>query len=419
MISLCRCRFSHWGHRPWPYWTSLLLLCSWLVMPAAGCKKKPSMKEGQKGARAGQDLASLFAGDPESLAEYERIQRDIQGQNFQGAVEALEKMILKSPQAPWVEAVKFTMARTYMMMSDYRRALDLFDQFVKQYPSSSALPQALLFTGEIYLSMGADSPSGDASGSTARYYLQKSIGIFEDVIERFSTDRDTVAQAQYLIGSAHASMGDQDRAIQALQKVVDDYKDSPYAPKAMYRIAGIELSRGDVDRAEQSFGKLTAQYPNSFEAQKARKKLEGLGLVGTQALPLSVKEWVGKPPAEIGTLRDKVVVLSFWAIWCPHCRRNIPKMDQLVEHYAAKDLVVVGVTREKPGYEAEKIREFIKTHPMRFATGIDEDGKTSQAYAVSDIPCVVLIDRKGRIRWHGHPDFLQDGLLETLLAEVG
>jgi len=94
-------------------------------------------------------------------------------------------------------------------------------------------------------------------------------------------------------------------------------------------------------------------------------------------------------------------------------------MDQLVEHYAAKDLVVVGVTREKPGYEAEKIREFIKTHPMRFATGIDEDGKTSQAYAVSDIPCVVLIDRKGRIRWHGHPDFLQDGLLETLLAEVG
>ncbi len=399
------------------YGAGAFLVCMWMLVPSACKKSPPHTPQTPKDVRGAEDFTYLFAGDTTSLAEYEQIQRDIQGQSYQKALQGLEKMALRSPDAPWIEAVKFTIARTYMMMADYRRALDLFDRFVKEYPSSTAVSRALMYMGEIYLSMGAEGTSDQRPEGTSRYYVQKSITIFEDIIKKFPSDKDLVAQAQYLSGSAFASLGDYEQAIRALEKVVADYKDSAYAPRAMYRIAGIYLSQGKVDVAEQVFGRITAEYPHAYEAQKARKKLEGLGLVGMQASPLSIKEWVGEAPREAAILKDKVVVLSFWAIWCPHCRRNIPRMDRLVEQYGGKGVVVIGITREKTGYESDKIREFIKTHPMRFSTGIDDEGKTSQAYAVSDIPCVVVIDKKGKIRWHGHPDFVQDELLDALLSE--
>ena len=90
-------------------------------------------------------------------------------------------------------------------------------------------------------------------------------------------------------------------------------------------------------------------------------------------------------------------------------------MEQLLETYASKGVSIVGVTREKEGQGVEKIREFIESHPMGFPTGVDDDGKTSQEMAVKSIPCVVAVDSKGRIRWHGHPDHLSPKVMEFLL----
>jgi TolA-binding protein/peroxiredoxin len=395
----------------------LVFVCAGFLF--AGCKKAPSPQKTEKETRDNADLATLFAGDPESLAEFQRVQEDIRAHNYPAAVQGLQKMAARSSGEPWKETVDFNLGQAYMMMSQYQKAQDLFEQFLRDYPSSKAAPRALLYRGQIYMSMGSEASPGLVEQTIGRQHLKRAVDIFEQVLKRYSSDREIAAQAQYLIGSTYASLRDFDKAENSLDKVVAEYKESTYAPKAMYRASGVLLSKGDIDGAERSFGLLTTQYPKSLEAEKAKKKLEGLGIVGTQAPPVAIKEWIGEPPQEIQTRQGKVMLLSFWAIWCPHCRQNIPNMDRLVEQYGGQGLLVVGIRRERAGYEVDKIREFIKTHPMRYATGIDDEGKTSAAYVVYDVPCVVLIDRQGRIRWHGHPEFIQDTFIEALLAETG
>jgi len=180
-------------------------------------------------------------------------------------------------------------------------------------------------------------------------------------------------------------------------------------------LAGLRLGEADLEGAEKAFREITDRYPETRLARKAQNKLEGIELVGSQAPPLQVKEWIGEAPPEGGIYGGKLTLLSFWAIWCPHCKRNIPKIEGLLETYATKGVSVVGVTREREGQGADKVREYVDSHPMDYPTAVDEDGKTSQALVVKSIPCVVAVDSHGRICWHGHPDHLSGKVIESLL----
>ena len=90
-------------------------------------------------------------------------------------------------------------------------------------------------------------------------------------------------------------------------------------------------------------------------------------------------------------------------------------MEGLLEAYATKGVSVLGVTREKEGQGADKVREFVERHPMGFPTGVDDGGKTTEEMVVKSIPCVVAVDSQGRIRWHGHPDHLSRKVIDGLL----
>jgi thiol-disulfide isomerase/thioredoxin len=198
-------------------------------------------------------------------------------------------------------------------------------------------------------------------------------------------------------------------------EVAESYGDTAYAGKALYALAGLFLGEADVEGASRAFGQITEQYPKTQLADKAAKKLEGIRLVGAPAPPLQVTEWIGEPPTGVDGYEGKVTLLSFWAIWCPHCKRNIPKMERLLKAYENRGVSVVGITRERGGQGVDKVREFVRSHPMSYPTGLDDGGKTSDEMAVRNIPCVVAVDPKGRIGWHGHPDYLTEKVIEDLL----
>ncbi|MGW8323191.1 MAG: redoxin domain-containing protein, partial [Thermodesulfobacteriota bacterium] len=246
-------------------------------------------------------------------------------------------------------------------------------------------------------------------------YLQNAKEVFLQVSKDYPNNRETDSEALFYLGDVYASLGEPARAKEAFRKVADGYADTPFGGKSLYALAGLKLSEGDLEGAEKAFREIKDRYPETSLAGKADQKLEGIELVGSQAPPLQVKEWIGEAPPEGEIYRGKLTLLSFWAIWCPHCRRNIPKMEGLLETYATKGVSVVGVTREKEGEWLEKIREFVASHPMHYPTAVDDEGKTSQEMAIKSIPCVVVVDSQGRIRWHGHPDYLSGKLIELLL----
>jgi peroxiredoxin len=223
------------------------------------------------------------------------------------------------------------------------------------------------------------------------------------------------SEALYNLGNAYSSLGEPSQAKGAFQKVAEAYPDSSSASKALYSLAGLLLGEADLEGAESVFREITDRYPKTRLAGKAANKLKGIQLVGSQAPPLQVKEWIGDPPPEGEDYRGKLTLLSFWSIWCPHCKRNIPKMERLLATYGTQGVSVMGITRVKDDQGVEKIKEYVDKHPMSYPTGVDDEGSMSQAMAVKSIPCAVAVDSHGRIRWHGHPDHLSDKVMRYLL----
>ncbi len=100
----------------------------------------------------------------------------------------------------------------------------------------------------------------------------------------------------------------------------------------------------------------------------------------------SIDEWNGK-----------VIVLNFWATWCPPCVREIPALQQLYETYRARGLVVVGVALDTP----QQVIDFIDPRGVEYPVLIaDQDGPAlTRRYGnrLTVLPYTVVIDRQGNI----------------------
>ncbi len=95
----------------------------------------------------------------------------------------------------------------------------------------------------------------------------------------------------------------------------------------------------------------------------------------------------------LSTLRGKVVLVNFWATWCPPCRKEMPDMEKLYEQYAAKGFVVLGISDE----EREKVAPFIQKQGYTFPILLDPGRKAGEAFAVEGIPKSFLFNREGRL----------------------
>jgi cytochrome c biogenesis protein CcmG/thiol:disulfide interchange protein DsbE len=126
----------------------------------------------------------------------------------------------------------------------------------------------------------------------------------------------------------------------------------------------------------------------------------------------------GRPLALAG-LRGRVVLVNFWASWCPACRPEMPVFERLHRELGPRGLAVVGVNVRE---EADEIRRYAAELGLSFAHVLDPDGKIGARYGVVGIPTTFLIARDGRAvafavgprDWESAP---ARRLFEVLLAE--
>ena len=137
--------------------------------------------------------------------------------------------------------------------------------------------------------------------------------------------------------------------------------------------------------------------------------------LGDAAAPLKIAEWVKGKPVDLAAVKDKqVVVVEFWATWCPPCRTSIPHLTEMQKKF--KDVIFVGVTDE----EVATVKKFVNKmgDQMDYVVAVDADRKTSagymEAFGQGGIPHAFIVDKEGRMVWHGHP---MAGL-DTAVAEV-
>lgn len=104
----------------------------------------------------------------------------------------------------------------------------------------------------------------------------------------------------------------------------------------------------------------------------------------------------------LSDLRGKVVLLNFWATWCPPCKAEMPDLDAIHREYGPEhDFTVIGVN--VGGSQAE-VRVFADQHSITFPLLLDTDGMiTNSRYNIRSLPTSLIIDRSGNIRdaWIG------------------
>jgi peroxiredoxin len=92
-------------------------------------------------------------------------------------------------------------------------------------------------------------------------------------------------------------------------------------------------------------------------------------------------------------LKGRVVLLNFWATWCPPCRREMPDMDKLYREYKAKGLTVLAVSDE----DRETVEKFLAKSTYSFPILLDPGRKVHSAYMVEGIPKSFVFDREGHL----------------------
>jgi peroxiredoxin len=94
-------------------------------------------------------------------------------------------------------------------------------------------------------------------------------------------------------------------------------------------------------------------------------------------------------------LRGQIVVLNFWATWCPPCVEEIPSLEQLQEHYKGKGVIVLGVSIDD---DDGAYHQFLKDHKVDFITVRDQSKHSSILYGTFKYPETYIIDRNGIVR---------------------
>lgn len=92
---------------------------------------------------------------------------------------------------------------------------------------------------------------------------------------------------------------------------------------------------------------------------------------------------------------DKVIVLNFWATWCPPCTKEMPLLESTYKRYKEKGFVIVGINYNE---DKERVSEFVNKAGVTFPIVIDNELKLTRTYRVLSLPATFFIDRKGIIR---------------------
>jgi len=148
-----------------------------------------------------------------------------------------------------------------------------------------------------------------------------------------------------------------------------------------------------------------------FSAQAAEREQPKLGHTLTaisKSVPapdFTLEDMDGKK-FSLKDYRGKVVLLNFWATWCPPCRREMPSMERLYEKFKGKNFVVLALNQMEDVDQVFTYTGELQVTPA-FPILFDKDSNVSRAYSVLGLPTTYLIDKEGNIRFRaiGGRDF--------------
>jgi thiol-disulfide isomerase/thioredoxin len=254
-------------------------------------------------------------------------------------------------------------------------------------------------------------------------------------------DTPEVLEALSWIARGELSAGHPDEALKKADDVkrlcetalrnrkLDDEPHLPLALGAAYEVQARVLQqshrRTDAVRLLQS---AVRTWRGTSIVARLQKNLNVLTLEGKPMPLLRAAEWIGAKPVPESTLRGKVILLFFWAHWCPDCKAEAPILKQLGTEFQGKGLVIIGPTKLY-GYTAQdehataaEEKAFIEKVYARFYSEIPNlqvpvGEMNFDRFGASTTPTIVLADRHGVVRLY-HPGLMDEASLKAAIEPL-
>jgi len=153
-----------------------------------------------------------------------------------------------------------------------------------------------------------------------------------------------------------------------------------------------------------SAGFALADPPSPFAGEK---------LVNQQAPEFTLKD-TGGHSVSLTTYRGSVVLLNFWATWCPSCKEEMPSLSKLGRQLKGEKFFIFAVSTDR---SAEDAKDYLERHPMDFTVLLDTDVHVSRSlYKVFVLPTSFLIDKKGVIveRYYGEENWTDPEIIKKI-----
>jgi thiol-disulfide isomerase/thioredoxin len=173
------------------------------------------------------------------------------------------------------------------------------------------------------------------------------------------------------------------------------------------------VAESKFDEAKAAMAEFMKKYSGTATAKRAGRLNQELAVIGkTAPTEWSIEKWY-QGESEIDLAGDKTTLLVFWEVWCPHCQREVPKMQAFYDELKDEGLQVVGLTRITKSATEEKVTTFIEENDVKYPLA-KESGAISQYFNVSGIPAAAVV-KDGKVIWRGHPARLSQDTLKGWL----
>jgi peroxiredoxin len=170
------------------------------------------------------------------------------------------------------------------------------------------------------------------------------------------------------------------------------------AAMQLFKEASDASRGGDTETAKAKLTQLNEKYKGTRAAGAGARLLAELSVVGKDAGVFEADKWL---QGETSFAEGKATLLVFWEVWCPHCKREVPKMQATFEKFQSQGLNLVGLTKLTRGKTEEDVMAFIKEQKVTYPLA-KESGSMSARFGVNGVPAAAVV-KEGKVVWRGHP----------------
>ncbi|MEL6341980.1 MAG: TlpA disulfide reductase family protein [Myxococcota bacterium] len=189
--------------------------------------------------------------------------------------------------------------------------------------------------------------------------------------------------------------------------------DEEAAAQKMYEEVASLVQAGKMSEAKAQITDMEKKYSNTRIWRRARKMAQELEVIGKKAPDaLAVEKWFNNQ-ANINFASSEPTLIVFWEQWCPHCKREVPKLQETYSKYNPQGLQMVGLTKVTRSSTDDSVAEFIQEKSVSYPIA-KESGDMSAHFNVSGIPAAAVV-KDGEIIWRGHPARLTDEMIQGWL----